>query len=397
MLKKFSKKLKIHQIDFPRKGPSSITYVKGETEFFDSLKISKQVKRINEIKNDYDLCIVMSWAGARIAYLSGLNYVMYFTGNDIRTPPFVKNTKEPYLSEPVSKFNFIERLFYKNIFKNAIACVVYGPFFHYLDEYRKDGIKKDRIFVDTDIFNEKVIPLNQKKTKFTFFSPQRNGPEKGMEILWKALDLCKTDFEVIMVDWFDGRTQEEKQIVQDLLKKIPKQVKFVPVMTKENMAKYFHFCDAVIGQMRSGFNSGIEREAVLCRRLVVGYADPNIKYLLNGQNLEAPFVPKTKDPKTLAEILDRVVESKEFRNKLLGEEYTFVKEMADPDKCAKEWEDLFEELLKKHKSIHRKINPLKLKIINLIANLFENLVYNKKMREVNIKGWGKEEYERLMK
>ena len=89
-LKKFVKTSKIDLIDFPRKGAGKKTYISKNIEFFDSLKISKQIKKINEIKQNYDVCIVMSWAAARIAYLTGLNYIMYFTGNDIKTPPFIK-------------------------------------------------------------------------------------------------------------------------------------------------------------------------------------------------------------------------------------------------------------------------------------------------------------------
>ena len=37
--------------------------------------VTKQVKKIKEIKDNYDLCIVLSWAAARVAYLSGINFV----------------------------------------------------------------------------------------------------------------------------------------------------------------------------------------------------------------------------------------------------------------------------------------------------------------------------------
>ena len=118
-LKKFMKKTKIHLISFPRKGDAILTNSNEEIEFFDSLLISKQVKRIREIKDNYDICLTMSWAAARIAYLAGLNYMIYFVGNDITTPPFLKSPKIPYLKTPISKKNFIERQFYKKIFDQA--------------------------------------------------------------------------------------------------------------------------------------------------------------------------------------------------------------------------------------------------------------------------------------
>ena len=110
LLKKFSKKLDIHIITFPRAGTDLLTISHDRIEIFDSLKISKQVKKINEIKNNFDLCIVMTWSAARIAYLANLNYVMYFTGGDITTPPFVKNPTLPYLNEPAHRLNWIELL-----------------------------------------------------------------------------------------------------------------------------------------------------------------------------------------------------------------------------------------------------------------------------------------------
>ena len=72
ILKKISN-LKIHLINFPRKQAELLTYSGEGLEFFDSLFISKQVKKIKEIKDGFDLCLVMSWAGARVAYLAGLN------------------------------------------------------------------------------------------------------------------------------------------------------------------------------------------------------------------------------------------------------------------------------------------------------------------------------------
>ena len=90
-LKKFTERSEIHLIDFPKQGVAKTTNIPTGREYFDSLLISKQVKKIKDIKDDYDLCIILSWAAARVAYLSGINYIMYFVGSDIGNPPFVKN------------------------------------------------------------------------------------------------------------------------------------------------------------------------------------------------------------------------------------------------------------------------------------------------------------------
>lgn len=396
-LKKFVKNSSIDIIDFPRKGPAKTTYLPGGVEFFDSLKISKQIDKINEIKKKYDVCIVMSWAGARIAYLAGLNYIMYFTGNDIKTPPFIKNIKEPYLEESINNLNYIERKFYEKVFNSASHCVTSTkPFFDQLSKYRKDGIRIDRTAVDTTVFNDNVNPIDRKKEKFTFFSPQRNGPEKGIEIIWEALEKCKTDFEVLMVEWFDDRTNEEKEIIQKLLKKIPSQVKFIPLIKREEMSRYYKFADAVLGQMRAGTASGVEREAVMCKKLVISYSNPEFKDIIDNKELKNTFLPNSNEPEELAKIIDKVVESEKFRNELFEKEYKFVSELADPDKCAKEWDQLFLKIFQKNKSINSKSLKIKIIFLKNLVIFSEKLVYNKKMKEKNIIAWGKDEYEKLM-
>ena len=153
-------------INFPRKQAGLLTYSSEDIEFFDSLLISKQVKKINSIKKDYDLCLVMSWAAARVAYLAGLNYIMYFVGGDITTPPFVKNPRVAYLKNAVYNLNIIERKFYKKVFDTAIACItVTEEYFSHLKKYRKDAIRMDRILVDTTLFNDKIEPIDLPKTK----------------------------------------------------------------------------------------------------------------------------------------------------------------------------------------------------------------------------------------
>ena len=147
MMRKFAENIEIDLISIPKKGVEKTSTSMKKIEFFDSLLISKQVKKIKKIKDEYDLCIAVPWAGARIAYLSGINYIMYFVGGDIRNPPFSKENK---------KYNFIERHFYKKVFDNAIACVTgTDELFTFLKKYRKDVIRLDRAFIDTEIFNDK--------------------------------------------------------------------------------------------------------------------------------------------------------------------------------------------------------------------------------------------------
>ena len=109
--KKFAERSRVHLIDFPKKGVAKISNIQSGREYFDSLLISKQVDKIRKIKDDYDLCIVISWAAARVAYLSGINYIMEFVGGDIGNPPFAKNNIPIYsgVKKPLPDLNWIER------------------------------------------------------------------------------------------------------------------------------------------------------------------------------------------------------------------------------------------------------------------------------------------------
>ena len=104
-ISKITKKSKIHIINFPKDGPGEFI-CDDDVEFFSSWKVREQVERINEIKDNYDICITMG-TGDRIAYLADLNYIQYFVGRDIDAPIFVKNSKEQWFKTPLHKLNFL--------------------------------------------------------------------------------------------------------------------------------------------------------------------------------------------------------------------------------------------------------------------------------------------------
>ena len=399
-LKKFAKRSHIDLIDFPKKGITKTSNIQSGREYFGSLLISKQVKKIREIKDNYDLCIVLSWAAARIAYLSGINYIMYFVGSDIGNPPFAKNNIPIFtdFSEPLQNLNYIERRFYKKVFNTAIACIASNfDSFEFLKKYRYDGIRFDRIFVDTTLFNEKVKPISKPKNNFTFISPGRIGKAKGTDIIWNALKLCKTDFEVLQVEWFMERTDEEKSDNKIIIKNLPSQVKLIPIIRREELPNYLVWADAVMGQMYIGTNGAVERDAAFCRKPVVHYTDPNKTALIDGKEIIPPFEPKSKDPHVIAELIDKIVTSKEYREKLILKQYDYIKKLSDPEVVIRDWENLFERMIKKYPSINRKSSNFSLKFENLLSNLAENLIYKRTMRERNVKAWGKENYELLTK
>jgi len=383
ILKKFVKKSNIHVINFRWDTASKLTDIKEDVEFFDSLKTKDQLKRILEIKDDYDLILVQSWSGARLAYLANLNYIIYFVGSALRVPPFIKNPKLEYLKDPLPSLNYFERRFYKKILDDAVACVANADdLFKQLKKFRTKEIHQIGIPIDTTMFNENIKSLERKKKKFTFLSPQRIGLAKGFDIIWEALKLCKSDFDVLQVEWFLGqRTKEEREINANLVKNMPSQVKLIPIIKKEEIPNYYAFADAVIGQMKNGLGASVEREAVYCKKPVVQYADPKIKFEVEGDYINSTFLPHSNNPKDVADVIDNIVLSKEFREKLIDEEYNFVKKIADPEMIAKKWDDLFQKINIKNKINHQNSFNIIVKL-RLVNFLIINRLYFRKIRKI---------------
>jgi len=378
-IRKFTKKSEIYIINFYKDGTGVYTY--GDyLETFPNYKVSDHVKRINEIKDGFDICITMG-IGERIAYLADLNYVVFYVGRDIDTPRFIKNSKEVFYKEPYRKLNFLERWFYKNAFKNAIAHLAYTWVYEYLKKYTENGIKLDMMPVDPTIFNSDVKPIEGEKKKFTFFSPQRMGLPKGTDLIWKALPLCKSDFEIIQVEWFEVATKEELQIKEELLRTKPPQVKLIPMINRKDIPRYYRYADAILGNMRIGTYALVELEAVTCKKPVIMYTDLEMKTIVNGKEIKSPFLPTDNVPKTIAETIDKIVMSEDFRNKLLEEEYKFVQEISNAEKVAEWWDIFFEQIVKKHKTITKNTLKIRLKF-RLWFFLISNRLYWEKIKKV---------------
>ena len=80
-------------------------------------------------------------------------------------------------------------------------------------------------------------------------------------------------------------------------------------------------------------------------------------------------------------MIDRVVENKEFRQKLFDDEFQFVKKVADPVKCAEWWDRLFEDFTRKYVTIRKNSSPLRVKL-RMIGFLITNRLYASKIKKV---------------
>ena len=191
---KYVKNSKIHIINFPKDGAGIYTYDENY-ELFENYKVTDQVEKINQIKENFDLAVVMG-TGERIAYLADLNYVSYYVGRDIDAPRFIKNSRESWYKEPLHRLNFFERRFYKKTFDFATVHIAPTWVFEHLKKFPGNNIKMDLKPIDLTLFSNSSKPHSKKKEKFTFFCPQRMGIPKGTDILWEALQFCKSDFQI---------------------------------------------------------------------------------------------------------------------------------------------------------------------------------------------------------
>ena len=378
---KYVKNSKIHIINFPKDGAGVYTYDENY-ELFENYKVVDQVKKINQIKENFDLAVIMG-AGERIAYLADLNYVSYYVGRDIDAPRFIKNSRESWYKEPLHRLNFFERRFYKKTFDFAIVHIAPTWVFEHLKKFPGNNIKMDLKPIDLTLFSENSKSLPKKKEKFTFFCPQRMAISKGTDILWEALRYCKTDFKILQVDWRDLTTDEENRTSLQLRENLPPQVELIPMIKRKDMPSYYGWADAVIGNLVIGSFEYVELEAVMCKKPVISFTDKSFKIILEGIELQSPFLPESNDPKIIAKIIDKIVLSEDFRETLYQQEYEFVKEITNPVKAAEWWDSLFEESIRKFGSINRKSSTISVKF-RILLFLVANRLYYKKIKKLII-------------
>jgi len=374
---KYVKNSKIHIINFPKDGAGIYTYDENY-ELFENYKVSDQVKKINQIKEDFDLAVVMG-TGERIAYLADLNYVSYYVGRDIDAPRFIKNSKESWYKEPLHRLNFFERKFYKKTFDFAIAHIAPTWVFEHLKKFPGNNIKMDLKPIDLTLFNDDSELRPKKNEKFTFFCPQRMSISKGTDILWKALRYCKTDFKILQVDWRDLTTDEENRTSLRLRENLPPQVELIPMIKRKDMSSYYGWADAVIGNLVIGSFEYVELEAVMCKKPVISFTDKKIKISVDGKEIESPFIPDTNDPKDIAQIIDKLVVSDQFRQNIFKKEYDFVQNISDPKKAGEWWDSLFEKMIKENPSINRKSSGITVKL-RMLSFLISNRLYFRKIK-----------------
>ena len=185
---------------------------------------------------------------------------------------------------------------------------------------------------------------------------------------------------MIQIKWYDNRNPEEEAIAQKWINNPPKQVKFVPIMPREELGRYMTFADAILGQV-SGIQADVDRSGALCKKAVVHYANPKRMYIVNDKIIPSPFLPHSNDPKIIAETIDKVVSDKEFREKLAEEEYEFVMSLSEPNMIARQWDELFAKMYKKYNGAVKGTSKIKLKF-RIMGYLIANRLHKKKIKRM---------------
>jgi glycosyltransferase involved in cell wall biosynthesis len=252
------------------------------------------------------------------------------------------------------KYSFVKKKFFdlllKDSFKNADMVVTGSPNdANIVRKYRKD-VKSIFQMVDYDTFTEN-IPKKQKNEKsFIFFSPQRFDPTKGHEILFKAIELAKSDFIVHQTDWGEGDYYEK------MMKNKPTKVKIIPKIDRSEMPMHYNSSDALLGQVSYSVCGGTEREAIVCGLPVFCYV--SYEYTEND-----PFC-KSKEPTVIAEYLDKIVEDKGFRTNLKEKQLEWTKKTFDSKRIASEWNEVLHNVIENKNQ--KKRNPF----YNLVLKLY---------------------------
>jgi len=270
---------------------------------------------------------------------------------------------------------------YHDSFKNAVEHIAGRWVYPFLKKFDKNGIRMDMMYVDSTIFFDRKKLLKDEKTKFTFFCPQRMGIPKGTNLLWEGLKFCKSDFEIIQVNWFDESNKEELKIKEELLEKIPFQVKLVPMIKRSNMINYYNFADAIIGNMRGGYTELVELEGTMCKKPVLQYQSKKMTMIIKNKEILPPFYPLSNNPKDIAKAIDHIVESREFREQLVIQQSEFIKDFSDPVFIGEWWDNIFEKISNETQSIRKNSSKTSIKF-RMLLFLIGNRLYWRKIKKL---------------
>ena len=200
--------------------------------------------------------------------------------------------------------------------------------------------------IDTALKTErrKILKQYVDVTSYGVFSitPGRLVKEKGHQYLLEALEqISKEGLELCHFIVGDGPLKEE--ITKCIEKKKLINVVLIDSLVQKELFELIKACDfVVVPSVSEGFGMVVGEAMALGKAVVATETDGIIDMLENKK--EGLLVPP-KDPKALAEAIEKMVNDKALRQRLATNAKEKIKQF-DTEKIALEWKLYYEEMLR---------------------------------------------------
>ena len=113
---------------------------------------------------------------------------------------------------------------------------------------------------------------------------------------------------------------------------------------------------------------------------VLSHSNPNYKLSIKENYTKSSFLPDSNKPEDIAKIINKIVSSKEFRDKLFENERKFVSNSTDKEWISNWWDELFETSCEKYGKIHKNSSSISIKI-RMWLFLIGNRLYWEKIKK----------------
>ncbi len=311
--------------------------------YLKNVNFGLQRKEFDDIKENYDVVICFGWDSALICYLANVDYIPYI--NDYFIGP-----RDRIFKDLSGLRRWFRNKLYDDILVSANTIVSGSRYYtERLRDYRNDHIEEIVNPIDFERYNTKPVSKPHiKKEKFTFLTPARIEPWKGTDILMSAIKETSTDFEVHLVDW----SGIDKSYYTKIVENLPKKVKLIPKINPQEIVNYYKSVDAVMGDIEEAYAPAIEKEAIACG--VPVFHSDELGYTDND-----PFYKGARDPKSIAQYIDRMVRDDKFRQELQRKQYEWLHQIINYQNQLQQWNRVFNMIKskkrRKAKTIYHKI------------------------------------------
>jgi len=227
----------------------------------------------------------------------------------------------------ISEKRFIRKLIYGTLLKlfiklscrNALTIVLSEHIKNKAKSYGAKNIKKIPIYgIDMSIFKPKEKDLKFDLTKKIILTTARFSPEKGLKYILEAV---KELDNILLVMVGPGENKELKTTIEKF--GIKNKVKIIGEVDPIKIADYYNSCDIfVLPSLREGlgFSSG---EAMACKKPVIASNTGGIPDIVIHN--QTGILVEPKNVKQLKAAILKLLNSKQFSQKLIEKGYKHIK------------------------------------------------------------------------